>query len=227
MFINNRYRILLVTVGFFFLLLFFVFSKFVRAGGMEHIDFSTTVKLQGKFPDTLFHWTFDNIMTIAGEPASAEISSMIAITFSAIAMFDWKKKKIRWQGIVVPLGFALFILIELYGKNVLEHPGPPFFMLRKPSFQFPQFYINEKYSYPSGHAGRSLYIALMMVFVFRDSLLANIRSKKTIVIVACMLGWAFFVGFSRILLGHHWLSDIVGGYLTAAGLVFLLTGLVI
>ena len=71
-------------------------------------------------------------------------------------------------------------------------------------------------AYPSGHAAQSL-----VVFSLLAALFARGRPgwQGALLWAAAVLG-SLAVGFSRIYLGVHWLSDVVGGYL--AGLVWLL-----
>jgi undecaprenyl-diphosphatase len=68
------------------------------------------------------------------------------------------------------------------------------------------------YAYPSGHATNSAAMALVLI------LLAQASSRNTIVIVV-PLGWAALVAASRVLLGVHYPTDLLGGWLLAAAWV--------
>jgi len=74
------------------------------------------------------------------------------------------------------------------------------------------------WSFPSGHAMASLVGYGMLAYVLVLLGRGNPRTRATIVAGAVLLVWA--IGLSRLYLGVHYFSDIVGGY--AAGLVWLL-----
>ncbi|MDI2131337.1 phosphatase PAP2 family protein [Yinghuangia seranimata] len=66
-------------------------------------------------------------------------------------------------------------------------------------------------SFPSGHAGTSAMAAglLVVALVLR-------RPRGAAGWIAVTLGWAAAVGVTRVWLGVHWASDVVGGWLLAA-----------
>ncbi len=73
-------------------------------------------------------------------------------------------------------------------------------------------------SFPSGHATMiaalgGVLVVLVVMFVRR----ANVRRTAYVAIAALVL----LVGSDRVLLGRHYPSDVVGGYLLGAGLVLL------
>jgi Membrane-associated phospholipid phosphatase len=69
------------------------------------------------------------------------------------------------------------------------------------------------YSFPSGHSASSfaLYISIMIIslYIFR-----KIKLKITISTICILM--VFLIGYSRIFLGVHYPSDVLGGYLLAA-----------
>ncbi|HUP07461.1 MAG TPA: phosphatase PAP2 family protein [Caldimonas sp.] len=69
------------------------------------------------------------------------------------------------------------------------------------------------YSYPSGHAAFSALVFLMLALVFSTGRSAVDRRYA----VAVAIVFSGLVGASRVLLGVHWASDVVGGWLLGAG----------
>ena len=69
-------------------------------------------------------------------------------------------------------------------------------------------------SYPSGHSANA-----MMTYLSLALLLPEVRRKRWI---ALALVLAFLVGASRVMLGVHWPSDVVGGWTYGALWTFLL-----
>lgn len=173
------------------------------------MDFAATVKVQDRI-DKSAHLRLaalvDNTMEGATFFASPEFSSIIVLILTVIA---FRRKK--WRALLIPAAFILIILVEVYGKTVVHHPSPPFSMIKHTTSVFPANYINEQFSYPSGHAARAVFIALIAWAV--------LDRKKWI--GAALILYVALVAVSRIYLGHHWLSDVIGGSLLGSGLGLL------
>ncbi|MFQ5788093.1 MAG: phosphatase PAP2 family protein, partial [Thermodesulfobacteriota bacterium] len=93
----------------------------------------------------------------------------------------------------IPIGFALIILGELYGKSVVHHPSPYFFLLKNPEIAtFPKYYIHSEFSYPSGHAARVSYIALLVFIIFGFK-----NWKKRAVLAIMLAGYVGAVALSQ------------------------------
>lgn len=73
-----------------------------------------------------------------------------------------------------------------------------------------------RYSFPSGHAMVSLVIYGLIGYILATRFP---QQQKSIFIFTLLL--IFAIGFSRLYLGVHWPTDVLGGY--AAGLVWLIT----
>jgi undecaprenyl-diphosphatase len=70
-------------------------------------------------------------------------------------------------------------------------------------------------SFPSGHATTSAAVALAVILVVWR---LGSRAGRWVVVAAVALT-AAAVGFSRMVLGVHFLSDVVGGWIGALALV--------
>jgi membrane-associated phospholipid phosphatase len=211
----KRLSILLSVIS---LIAFFFFSKAVRSGVMKDIDFAATVKIQEKIDRSSRLRTtalIGNVFEGSTFLASPGFSVAMVLVLTVAASVDFRNKKIRLRGLSVPVLFALLVLAEIYGKTVVEHPAPPFSFIKNPHTIFPPEYINDQYSYPSGHAARALFLS--MVF-FAVSGFGHAATSKRLVIYTVLAGYVLLVSVSRIYLGHHWLSDIIGGILIGAGM---------
>ena len=69
------------------------------------------------------------------------------------------------------------------------------------------------YSFPSGHAAASVLLAGALIWLAGR---AGLPRRPRLVLGSVLLGWAFLVGLSRLYLGVHWVSDVVGSWLLAA-----------
>lgn len=64
-------------------------------------------------------------------------------------------------------------------------------------------------SFPSGHTLNSTVIAGMVAYLLLRRLTTQLARVLTVVLAA---GWAVAMGLSRVYLGHHWLTDVMCGW---------------
>lgn len=206
-------RNLFLLLGIVLLISFALFSKFVKRGNMDRIDFDVTVRLQDNIPSR-----FDQVMDDGAVLADPFVSSGLVIVL-AFWLFVKTKRIKRMFVLVVPLAFFVLTTIEIYGKTTLPHPGPPFFMVKQPTTIFPKYHVLDAYAYPSGHAARSTFLGV----VFGVSILYFGKKNriKKLVFLAIIASYVLFVAVSRIYLGHHWTSDIVGGLMLGSSFSLL------
>jgi len=214
---NMRQRIAVFIGGIVLLCVFTLFSYWVRHGAFRTVDFAFTVKIQ----DTIDRSPRLRLSRMVGEVmegstffASPEVSVVAVLFITGITLYDFRKKKIRWIAFVIPLLFFFLVMGEVYGKSVVHHPAPPFFMIKNPTTIFPKYYINEQFSYPSGHAARAVFIACSALCLLPSVLR---HGKRGISILCIGIIYILLVSISRIYLGHHWLSDVTGGWLLGIG----------
>lgn len=214
---NKKIRLIILGAAVFFLLCFYVFSRQVKHGFLKQEDFNFTVVLQNHVPQR-----FDSVWEMIALPVTPTPSIFVAGIITLLALVDFKKKKIRFRALAIPLLFGLVVLGEMYGKSVVTHPSPPFFMIKHPTTIFPQFYVNAQYSYPSGHTARAVFLGMALFTILAGPYeLWKKNWWKTGIIAACVLAYIFAVAISRIYLGEHWLSDVIGGGLLGSGLGLL------
>lgn len=203
-------KVKLFLLFFVFTLLFTYFSYSVAKERWQQTDFDTTVKLQDHINPERSR-KIDEIFSYFSLIGSAEVT----VGFCLVMMFLLLIRKrllaaIGWM-MIVPASVA-----EIFGKLVVFHPGPPVLFHRSilPT-HLPSFYVHTDFSYPSGHMTRTIFIitifAVMMVFSTK-----NYFHRATIFI--CLVFFALMMGVTRVYLGEHWSSDVIGGGLLGAAL---------
>ncbi len=106
--------------------------------------------------------------------------------------------------------YILGLYLTIFGSEFLTIMGKSAFARERPS---DAFYQETLFSFPSGHATISVaFFGFMIYTFFRET--SNWRSKLNLFFIACVV--VFLIGFSRIYLGVHYLSDVWAGYLVGA-----------
>ena len=123
----------------------------------------------------------------------------------------------KLKGLLVLIPYAVLHLVEIYGKTFVDQNNPPFFFLRTESiFQFPSSYVQPGFSYPSGHAARTVFLAVLLAFLIYRSKKMSKNAKLAYFLLLIAFCTVMFA--SRVYLGEHWATDVIGGALLGASL---------
>lgn len=203
-----RFWFVYLLLGLSLFILFTFFSYLVDINIFKQVDFDTTVRLQGNISrrfDDFFSW-----FSIIG---MFEVTTIILLFILII------KRKIL-AGSMTFFLFGFFHIIEIFGKAVVENIPPPEFMLRtKRLIEFPQFHVRSEYSYPSGHSGRTIFLSVLVIlFVWHSKKIPQYLKLFTI---SGVVGFDFIMLLSRVYLGEHWLTDIIGGSILGAAFALI------
>ena len=118
-----------------------------------------------------------------------------------------KNKKIAFA---IPINLILSTMLNLMLKNIVERPRPIGYRL-----------IDETgYSFPSGHSMISAaFYGLIIYFIWKNVKNTNLKYISCILLALLIL----LIGISRIYLGVHYASDVLGGFTISIAYLIIFT----
>jgi undecaprenyl-diphosphatase len=145
--------------------------------------------------------TLARIFTALGDP-----TVLVSAGFIVAAWIWWRHH---------PRLAVAILLIVLVGRGLVE--AQKYWIARvRPDLE-PHLVVVKTQSFPSGHAASSMIFYLTVALV----LTAGTRWSRPAAAVAILL--SLLIGTSRVMLGVHWPSDVIGGW--AFGMLWVLLAL--
>ena len=149
----------------------------------------------------------DNIMFIVS------VSNVWIPLYAFVLLLFFYKKQWKEALFVSAAFFLLFGLCDQFSSGLIK---PIFERLRPghhPDFKdLVQLVNNHRgggYAFISGHATNHIGFAVLLSLIFRNRWLTIIS-----------LAWAGLIGYSRIYLGMHFVSDVIGGFIAGTMIAF-------
>lgn len=187
-------KLLYSAISFF---IFIILTILVLTGVTNKIDLSIEAFIISIRNDNL-----TKVLTVITNIGSAY--SLISLTFLISLIATIKRKKLPINTIINLI--SVFIISQIF-KAIIRRPRPAEIFLVKAS----------GYSYPSGHTMVSFAFFTFIAYSLLEKI-DNKILKMMIRLITLLLVIA--IGFSRIYLGVHHFTDVLGGYLL--GLSYLL-----
>ncbi len=155
--------------------------------------------------------TLDSLLSLVTIVGNAEITTVLAVLMGVVLI------RRRQAPLAVAL-WAIFIggsAVEWATKHSLPHAGVPD-SLRRQGLNVLHHQFHTPYSYPSGHAFRTLLLATAISWTWT-------RAHEGAARLRYLLGaLVVLMGVGLVYLGDHWASEVVGGFLLASVAVALL-----
>lgn len=171
-----------------------IYDSVAEGDGLAGFDrpiLDTAIGLRTATSDRLVTW-----FTHLGGPVGMTI---IAACITALMVVRWRS---RTPLVLMAIAVAGSLALTTVGKTVVGRVRPPLADAVPPFETSPSF--------PSGHALNSTVIAGLVAYLVLRRLESRLARVATIVLAA---GWAIAIGLSRVFLGHHWLTDVIFGWI--------------
>lgn len=102
-----------------------------------------------------------------------------------------------WQGALVGLSLGIGALVNFLAKILIRIERPAYKLIEESGFSF-----------PSGHSNAAAAISVALMLVVENS---NMEAKTKRILKFLLAIFMFAMAISRIMVGVHFLSDILGG----------------
>jgi undecaprenyl-diphosphatase len=119
----------------------------------------------------------------------------------AVAVITWRRR--RWTPVVVTVVAAAgSIAMTIVGKDFVDRARPPATLAVPPLEVSPSF--------PSGHTLNATVLTTVIVYLV---LIESTAAWQRTLAIAAGVVFVVTMGLSRVFLGHHWLTDVLAGWL--------------
>ncbi len=103
------------------------------------------------------------------------------------------------------VNYVSVLLLTGITKIIVDRPRPMFNLIPFP----------DKYSFPSGHTLTSIVFYTFLCYI------ATMNRKTRIILLPLIIGMILLIGLSRIYLGVHYTSDVIGAILLSVPLLLM------
>jgi membrane-associated phospholipid phosphatase len=134
---------------------------------------------------------------------------MIIAGLIVVVLYGWG---LHWEAVMALLAALLATAVNLLVKNLIQRPRP------LPE-QVTVVATLTSYSFPSGHV--MFYLGFFGFLGFLAYRLLQPSLRRTLLLVF-LGGLVLLIGLSRVYLGQHWASDVLGSYLLGSLLLVAL-----
>ena len=149
-----------------------------------------------------------NAFTDLGGVVGMSVLAVVLTVALAVARRSWTPV------LLMSIAASGSVLLTVLGKDLVGRTRPPAALAVPPLETSPSF--------PSGHTLNATVLIGMLAYL---ALLGTARAWLRWTVVVSAVLFVLAMGLSRVYLGHHWLTDVVAGWLVGVGwLATVVTG---
>ena len=188
-----------LTKGSFALLLFVILGYVVKFHPNYLKDFDSLIQitLRGDLPHTLTFF-FSSVTSLINTP--------VIMTWVAVLAGFFLYKKWCSEAILLIGNLALTGILVAFLKNIYQHSRPAI-----------QHLVEEGgFSFPSGHALASTLIFGTLLIIVSQRI-KSVQTKR--ILQSLMIVMIFIIMTSRVYLGVHYPTDVLGSFLLGLGIL--------
>ena len=178
------------AIYFVILIAFIVLALRVKSGATLALD-EATLKMINQWSSQGFDRAILFLTTLAGPILATTIGVLLFFFFLV------QKKKLN----------SLYVVLTMLGTFLINTGLKLYFGRTRPAL-WPALVDEGSNSFPSGHAMISMAIALTLIILFYNS-----KFRKPTIILGVL--YVIIIGFTRLYLGVHYPSDVLGGWMAS------------
>jgi len=192
---KRRYRTILFQLALLMVIGSFATLTFlVKTTPLFPVDIQITRTIQ-----TINSPIFEAAMRLISWPGFSPQSYILSVLI-VLLIYSFG---LQWEAVAASVAALLPPLVNALVKDLIRRPRPTVDLVHV-------FRILDSYSFPSGHV--MFYVGFYGFIWFLVFTLMK-RSYKRTILLTFFGSWVLFIGMSRIYLGQHWASDVLGAYL--------------
>lgn len=160
-----------------------------------------------RWPAEQADWLAEALRVLA-EVGSPTIATIVGTVFGIALVVAGRR---WWAAFFAVVAVGSVVITEVM-KRLVQRPRP----------QWPDpLAVETSFGFPSGHTTSGITMWMTMGIIV---LLAFDLSRWRSLLGWFLVGFGVFLGVSRLLLGVHWVTDVLGGWLFGFGWLLLVSG---
>lgn len=191
----RRYRAIMFQTGLVITAVAFaILAYLVKFTPSFQVDLTITQTIQ-RINIPFFGFVMDLISWIGFGPQVFIITVLIGLVVYGLGL--------HWEAVMVVLAAVLSSSINVLVKDLVQRPRPTAALVNV-------FSSLSSYSFPSGHVMYFLGVFGFLMFLTFSLLKPSLKRSVILIFFGILI---VLIGISRVYMGQHWASDVLGSYL--------------